>query len=172
MIVGFGLDLLGVLGYAPKEGDSSTKDGNRRDPLIGVGDDSTIMGFCLVPDRACWIRATASRAGPIWPWGSGVSRLTRRFLAWSWSTIGLMGPAANRFFLTWGSGNPPSDGGVSELTTMGPIGEAIVPQSAVHERAAFVRLITLVNCSTIARFWALITVPVPVIGNGGPLSSL
>ena len=64
MIVGFSLDPLQGLGYAPKAGDSSTMEGNRRDPLIGVGDDSTIVGFCLVPDRACWIWATASRAGP------------------------------------------------------------------------------------------------------------
>ena len=100
MIVGFSLDPLGGLGYAPKAGDSSTREGNRRDPLIGVGDNSTTVGFCLVPDRACLIRATASRAGCRWPWGSGVSARTRRFSASSWSTMGLMGPAANRFFLT------------------------------------------------------------------------
>ena len=44
MIVGFSLDPLGGLGYAPKAGDSSTSEGNRRDPLIGVGDDSTTVG--------------------------------------------------------------------------------------------------------------------------------
>ena len=60
MIVGFSLDPPGGLGYAPKEGDSSTKEESRRDPLIGVGDGSTIVEFCIVPDRACWIRATAS----------------------------------------------------------------------------------------------------------------
>ena len=60
MIVGFSLDLLGGLRYAPKGGDSSPREGSCRDPLIGVGDDSTIVGFCLVPNRACWIRATAS----------------------------------------------------------------------------------------------------------------
>ena len=109
MIVGFSLDPLRGLGYAPKEGDSSTGEGNRRHPLIGVGDKSGIVGFCLSPDRAWWIRATASRAGPRWPRGSGVSGLFRRFLASSNSPIRLMGPAANRFFLTWGSGNPPSD---------------------------------------------------------------
>ena len=59
-----------------------------------------IVGFCLVPDRACWIRPTASRAGCRWPCGSGVSAMTQRFSASGWSTIGLMGPAANRFFLT------------------------------------------------------------------------
>ena len=100
MVVGFSLDPLQGLGYAPKVGNTSTREGNRRDPLIGVGDDSTIVGFCLVPDRVCWIRATASRVGPRWPWGSGVSARTRRFSASSWSTIGLIGPAANRFFLT------------------------------------------------------------------------
>ena len=100
MIVGFSLDPLGRFDYAPKAGDSSTREENRRDRLIGVGDDSTIVGFCLVPNRACWIRATASQAGPRWPWGSGVSAMTRRFSASSCSTIGLMGPAANRFFLT------------------------------------------------------------------------
>ena len=100
MIVELSLDLLGELGYAPQGEDSSTREDNRRDPLIGVGDDSTMAGFYLVPDRACWIRATASRAGPRWPWGSGVGELTRRFSASSWSTTGLMGPAANRFFLT------------------------------------------------------------------------
>ena len=46
MIVGFSLDPLGGL-----RGDSSTREGNRRDPLIGVGDDSTTVGFCLVPDE-------------------------------------------------------------------------------------------------------------------------
>ena len=101
-----------------------------------------------------------------------MSGFTRRFSASSWSTIGLMGPAANRFFLTWGSGNPPSDGGVTESTTMGHIGEAIVPESAVHERAALVRSITLVDGSIIARFPVLITVPVPRIGDCGALSSL
>ena len=172
MIVGFSQNPLGGLGYAPKEGDSSTREGNRCDSLIGVGDDSTIVGYCLVPDRACWIRATASRAGPRWPRGSGVSKLTRRFSASSWSSIQLMGPAANTFFLTRGSGNPPSYGGVPESTTMGPIGEAIVPQSAVREGAAFVRSITLVDDAIIARFSALITVPEPVIGSYGPPSSL
>ena len=83
-----------------------------------------------------------------------------------------MGPAANRFFLTWGSGNPPNDGGVSESTTMAPIGEAIVPQSAVRESVAFVRSITLVDGSIIARVLALIAVPVPRKGKCGPLSSL
>ena len=97
---------------------------------------------------------------------------TPRFLASSWSTIGLMGPVANRFFLTWGSGNPPSDRGASEWTTMGPIEEAIVPQSAVREGAAFVRSITLADDSINARFSALINVPVPGKGNCGPLSSL
>ena len=100
MIVGSSLDPLGGLGYAPKGGESSTREGNRRDPLIAVGDDSTIVGFCLVPDRACWSRATASRAGRKWPLGSGVSKLTQPFSASSWSTIGLMGPAANRSYLT------------------------------------------------------------------------
>ena len=100
MIVGFNLDPLGGLGYAPKAGDSSTREGNCREPLIGVGDNTTVVGFCLVPDRVCWIRATASRAGPRWPWGAGVSAMPRRFSASSWSTIGLMAPAANRFFLT------------------------------------------------------------------------
>ena len=55
---------------------------------------------------------------------------------------------------------------------MGPIGEAIVPESGLCEGAAFVRSITLVDDSVIARFSALITVPEPVIGNCGPLSSL
>ena len=146
--------------------------GNRRHPLIGLGDDSTIVGFCLVPDSACWIRATASGAGPRWPWGSGVGGPPRRFSASSWSTIGLMGPAANRFFLICGYANPPSDGGVSESTRMGPIGEAIVPQSAVRQGAAFVRSITLVDGSIIARFSALTAVPVPGKGNCGPLSPL
>ena len=76
MIVGFSLDPLGGLGYACKEGDSSTSEGNLCDPLIKLGNYSTVVGFCLVPDRACWIRATASRAGPGWPWGSGVSEST------------------------------------------------------------------------------------------------
>ena len=83
--------------------------------------------------------------------------LTRRFSPWSWSTIGVMGRAANRFFLTWGSGNPRSDGAVPESTTMGPMGEAIVPLLAVREGAAFVRSITLVDGSIIAQFSALIT---------------
>ena len=55
---------------------------------------------------------------------------------------------------------------------MGPIGETIVPQSAVREGAAFVRSITLVDGSIIARFSALITVLVPGPGNCGPLNSL
>ena len=55
---------------------------------------------------------------------------------------------------------------------MGPIGEAIVPQSAVREDAALVRSITLVDFSIIARFSALITVSVSGKGNCGPLSSL
>ena len=55
---------------------------------------------------------------------------------------------------------------------MGPVGEAILPQSAVREGAAFVRSITLVDDSIIARFSALITVPEPVIGSCAPLSSL
>ena len=44
MIVALSLDSLGVLGYASKEGDSSTREGNRRNLLIGVGKDSTIVG--------------------------------------------------------------------------------------------------------------------------------
>ena len=83
-----------------------------------------------------------------------------------------MGPAANRFFLTWGFGDPPSNGGVSEPTTMGANGEAIVPQLTVTEGAASVRSIILVDGSIIARLGALATVPVPGKGNPGPLSSL
>ena len=83
-----------------------------------------------------------------------------------------MGPAANRFFLTWGSGNPPSDGGVPESTPMGPVGEAIVPQSAVREGAALVRSMILVGGSIIAESSVLKTVPVPRTGDCGPLSSL
>ena len=89
MIVGFSLDPLGGWGYAPKEEDSSTREGNCRDLLIGVGDDSTIVGFCVVADSACWIRTTASRAGPRWPWGSRVGGRTERFSVSSWSTKGL-----------------------------------------------------------------------------------
>ena len=63
--------------------------------------------------------------------------------------------------LTWSSGNPPNNGGMSELTTMGPMGEAIVPQLAVREDAEFVRSITLVDGLIIARFSVLITVLVP-----------
>ena len=165
MIVESSRDPLGRLGYDPKEGDLSTKEGNRRDPLIGVGDNSTRVGFCQVPDRACWIRATASPAEPGWPWGSGVGGP-------SWSTIRLMGTAENRLLLTWGSGNASSDGGVSEPTMMGPIDQANVLQSAVREDAAFVRSITLVDGSIIARFSALIMVFVHEKGNCGPLSSL
>ena len=40
MIVRFSLDPLGGLGDAPKAGGSSTREGNRRDPIIVVGDDS------------------------------------------------------------------------------------------------------------------------------------
>ena len=87
-------------------------------------------------------------------------------------TIGLTGPAANRFFLTRGSGNTPSNRRVPESTTKGPIGEAIVPKWAVRDGASFVRSITLVDDSVIAQFAALITVPEPVVGNCGPLSSL
>ena len=81
-----------------------------------------------------------------------------------------MGLAANRYFLTWGSGNPPSDRGLSESTTI--VGEAIPSQSAVHEGTAFIRSITLVDGSIIARFSALITVPVSGKRNCGPLCSL
>ena len=80
MIVGFSLDPPWGMECAPKEEDSFTREGNRRDPLIGVGNNSTVVGFCLVPDRACLIRATSSRPGREWPWGSGVSELARRFL--------------------------------------------------------------------------------------------
>ena len=55
---------------------------------------------------------------------------------------------------------------------MRPVGEAIVPQPAVREGAAFVRSITRIDESIIARFSALITVAEPVIGNWGPLISL
>ena len=55
---------------------------------------------------------------------------------------------------------------------MGPIGEAIVPHSAVRKAAAFIRSFTLVDDRVIARFSALVTVPQPVIGNCGALSSL
>ena len=48
-----------MIGFAPRKIYSSNREGKRRNLLIGVGDDSTIVGFCLVPDRACWIRATA-----------------------------------------------------------------------------------------------------------------
>ena len=67
MIVGFGLDPLGGLGYTSKAGDSSIREGTRCDPLIGMHNDSIIVGFCLVPDRACCIRDTASRARRRWP---------------------------------------------------------------------------------------------------------
>ena len=56
--------------------------------------------------------------------------------------------------------------------TMGPTGEAIVPQLAGREAAAFVGSITLVNDSIIARFLAVMMVPVPEKGSYGPLSSL
>ena len=59
MIVGFRRDPFGGLGYTHKEGDSSTREENRRNPLVGVGEDCTIVGFCLVRDRACCIRVTA-----------------------------------------------------------------------------------------------------------------
>ena len=137
-----------------------------------MGDNFTIVEFCLVPDRACWVRATASRAGPRWPWGSGVSRPAQRFLASGRSTIGLLGPAGIKFFLTWGSCNTPSNGGVSESTTMEPTGEAIVPQLAVREGAAFVCSITLVDGSVVARLSELITIPAHGKGNGDPLRSL
>ena len=55
---------------------------------------------------------------------------------------------------------------------MGTIGEAIVPQSAVRERAAFLSSITPVDESTIAQFLVLVTVPEPVLGSCGPLISL
>ena len=61
-----GLDPLGGAGYGSTTRDSSTKDGNRHDPLIGAGDKSTIVGFCLLPNRASLIRATAFRAGSRW----------------------------------------------------------------------------------------------------------
>ena len=51
MIVGFSLDPLGGLGYAPKERDASTREGSRRDPHIGVGDNSTIMGVVPSPQQ-------------------------------------------------------------------------------------------------------------------------
>ena len=104
--------------------------------------------------------------------GIGCRRADSTVFHVEWSTIGFMGPATNRFFLTWGSGNPPSDRQVSESTTMGPIGEVIVPQSAVRQGAVFVRSLLLVDGYIIARFSGLITVPVPGRGNCGPLSSL
>ena len=88
-------------------------------------------------------------------------RPTRQFLALSWSIIGLIGPAANRLFLTWGSGKPPINRGVSSLSGTGPIGEAIIPQSAAREDAAIVCSITLKDGSIISRFWVLISVLVP-----------
>ena len=121
MIVGLNVDPVEGSGYACKEGDFSTREGNRRNPLIRVGYHSTIMKFCLVPDRACCIRDTASRAGPRWPLGSGVGGPTWRFLASSCPTIGVTGPAAIRFILTWGSGSRANDGVVSESTRMGPM---------------------------------------------------
>ena len=55
---------------------------------------------------------------------------------------------------------------------MGAIGEAIVPQSAMREGGAFVRSISLVDCSIIAEFPALITGSVHGISNCGAFSSL
>ena len=53
MIVGLNWDALGGLGYASKENDSSISGRNCRNLLVGEGDDSTKVGFCLLPDRAC-----------------------------------------------------------------------------------------------------------------------
>ena len=69
---------------------------------------------------------------------------------WTIFGVELVNTRADGPCLRWGSGNPPSEGGVSESTTMGPVGEAIVPQSAGGEGAAFVRSITLVDGSMIA----------------------
>ena len=43
MTAGFSLDPLEGLGYAPREGGSSTREGPRREPLIGAGDDSGVL---------------------------------------------------------------------------------------------------------------------------------
>ena len=152
-------------------GESSTREGNILDLLIGVGEECTIVRFCLVPNRDCWMKATAARASPKWLCGSGVDGPTRRFAASSWSTIGLIGPAANRFCLTWGSGNLPNDGGVSESTTMGPIGDAIVPGSAEREGAACVTSIRRITSSSTAQFLALVAVPLRLEDDECPLSS-
>ena len=82
------------------------------------------------------------------------------------------GPWRKQVFSDLRLWQPPSEGGVPESTSMGPIGEAIVPQSAVREGAVFLRSITTVDESIIARFSALITVPEPVKGNGGRLIAL
>ena len=52
------------------------------------------------------------------------------------------------------------------------MGETIKPESAVPEDAAFVRSITLSDGSILAKFLAIITVPVPEKGKCGPLSCL
>ena len=170
MIVGFSLDLLGGLGYALREGDSSAREGNRRDPLIGVGDDCTIVGFCLVPHRACWIRATASRTQMAM--GIRCERTDSTVFSVELVNNRADGPCRKQVFSDLRLWLFPSNEGVPESTTMGPIGEAIVPKSAVRKDAAFVRSITTVDESIIARFSALIMVPEPVIGNCGPLIAL
>ena len=55
---------------------------------------------------------------------------------------------------------------------IGPIGEAILPEPARREGAAFVRSITLIDGSIIARFSVLIMVPVPCEGNASQFTSL
>ena len=60
------------------------------------------------------------------------------------------GPCRKQIPPDRGSGNFPSDGGVSESTTTRPIGEALVLRSAAREGAAFVPSITLVVGSIIA----------------------
>ena len=61
--------------------------------------------------------------------GVGARRAYSTISVSRWSAFGVMGPAANRFFLTSGSGIPPNDAGVRESTAMGPIGDGIIPQS-------------------------------------------
>ena len=74
----------------------------------------------------------------------------RPFSALNSSIIGLMRLLQTGSSCPGALAAPPNDRRLSESTKMGPSGEAILPQSAAPEGAAFVCSVTLIDCWIIA----------------------
>ena len=172
MIVGFSLGSLGGLEYAPKAQDSSTM--GWKPPRCTHWSGRRFHHSGVLPNPRQGLLDQGHGLSSRTQMAMGIRREGEDLTVFSveLANNGADGPCRKQASSDLRLWQPPSDGGVPESTTIGPIGEAIVPESAVREGAAFVRSITPVDWSITSGFSALVTVPEPIIGNCGPLIAL